>query len=108
MARRNLYRGQPTTTAAAVYTSSNIYTTITAASACNTTASAVEIDIWRVPNGGTASDANKIYEDLSVPPNGQLGLQLLIQKTLAKDEELHVQAGTGAAVTLDIDGDQHS
>lgn len=105
MARDQLYRGQPGTSSAAAYTSTNQRTTITAASVCNPTASAAELSVWRVPNGGSAVDANKIYDALSVPANSQVGLPLLVAKTMAKDEELHLMSSTASALTVDVDGD---
>lgn len=103
--RKQIYQGQPAATSANAYTSAAGVTTITAAVAFNGTAGADTFSAWIVPQGGSATDANKIYELLSVGAGATVGLPFLVGQTLEVGQELHVAAGTAATVTVTISGD---
>lgn len=105
MSKRKLYTGQPGTSSAAAYTSTNVYTSIYAATVTNPTAGAVTLDVWLVPDGASATDANKIYDGLSVGANSQAGLQFLINQTLDKGAAIHLAASAGTSLTVHISGD---
>lgn len=105
MARRQLYLGQPTGSAAAVYTSTNQLTTVTAATVFNGTAGAVTLDLWTVPDGDTAADDTKLYEALSVAAGETKGLPFLVGHTLGRGESIFAQASAGASLTVRISGD---
>ena len=57
-----------TTSAETIYTSTND-TAITHLAICNTSASAVTIDLNVVPNGGTVADTNLMLSSLSIAAN---------------------------------------
>lgn len=106
MAYRPLYHGQPSDTAAAVYTSTNVYTTITAFTVVNTTASAVTLTAWIVPSAGSRTDANLLLNAMSVPADEDgLGIDVPVVHTLDKDAELHLEASAATALTVCISGD---
>jgi len=105
MAKRKLYTGQPGDTSAAAYTSTNVYTSIFAATVTNPTGSAETLDVWLVPSGGSATDSTKIYDGFSVGANGQAGLQYLINQTLEPGDAIHMAAGTASTLTVHISGD---
>jgi len=105
MARRRLYLGQPTDSSAAVYTATNAYVTVTAATVFNGTAGAVTLDLWTVPDSDTAADDTKIYEGFSVAAGETKGLPFLVGHTLDRDESIHAQAGAASSLTLRISGD---
>jgi len=105
MAKQQLYLGQPTDTAVAVYTSSNATTSVFSATVCNSTVTADDLDVYLVPDGGAASAANQIYDALSVAANTTMGLQALINVTIPKGASLQMKAATSATLTVQISGD---
>lgn len=108
MSRHNLYRGQPGASSAAAYTSTNIKTTLTAATVTNPTAGAVTLDVWLVPSGGSANDASKVYNGLSVAAGDHVGLPLLVAQTLDEGEAVHMSASSATSLTVHLSGDKHS
>lgn len=108
MSKRNLYLGQPGATSAAVYTSGNTYTSIFAATVCNPTGGAVTLDVWLVATGGSVADASKLYDAVSIGAGETKGLQALINLTMDKDSEIHMQASAATSLTVSLSGDQHS
>lgn len=106
MARRQLYHGQPSNTSAAVYTATNVYTTITAATVFNGSGGAVTLDVWVVATGGSVADSNKIYKGLSVADGETKGLQFLVAHTMDKNDELHMQASAATSLTVLVSGDE--
>lgn len=108
MARRKRYQGQPTASAALAFTSDNIFTTITAATVFNGSGAAETLDAWLVPSGGSATDATKIYEGLSVADGETKGLQYLVGHTMEIGESLFLSASTTTTLTVRVSGDQHS
>jgi len=105
MAKRKLYVGQPGTSSAAVYTATNVYASVFAATITNVSAGAETFDVWLVPNGGSATDGNKVYDGVSVASGETLGLQFLINQTLEPGGSIHMAASAGSALTVHISGD---
>jgi hypothetical protein len=107
MSRRSLYAGQPSDALATIYTSDNVYTTITAATAFNGSGGAETVDIHIVASGGTATDANKVYEALSLADGETKGLQFLVGHTLGRGDTIRAVASTADTVALRLSGDIH-
>lgn len=107
MAYRNIYHGQPSDSSAAVYTSTNKYTTITAFSVVNTTGGAVTLTAWIVDSGVAVADASLLFEAESIPANDQLGIDLAVVQTMEKNQELHLVASAAASLTVRVSGDVH-
>ncbi|MCA0846119.1 hypothetical protein [Salipiger thiooxidans] len=107
MSRRSLYVGQPTDAAAAVYTSTNTYTTITAATAFNGSGGAVTLDVYVVPSGDSAGDDNKVYEGLSLADGASVGLQYLVGQTLEPGDTVQAAASTTTTISMRLSGDIH-
>lgn len=107
MSRRSLYAAQPTASVAAVYTSTNTHTTITAATAFNGSGGAETLDIHVVASGDTAGDHNKVYEGLSVADGATVGLQFLVGHTLGPGDTIQAASSTTTTIALRISGDVH-
>lgn len=108
MSYRQLYQGEPAASSAAVYTSTNTCTTITAFSVVNTTGSAVTLDAWIVESGGSVADSKRILNGYSVAANeAGAGIEAPTVQTMPKNSELHLQASSGSALTVTISGDLH-
>ena len=105
MAKRKLYVGQPGTSSAAVYTSDNAYTSIFAATVTDVTVGAETLDVWLVPNGGSATDANKIYDAISIGAGDTVGLQFLINQTIEPGGSIHMAASAATSLTVHLSGD---
>ena len=105
MAVQKLCRVELSASAAQMYASTNQLTQITAASASNKTASAVEVSVYIVDDGGSTSDANAlIVESLSIPGNSAVGIPELVGQALAKNESIHASASSANAITLFMSG----
>lgn len=99
----SLYQGQvpaaTTTLATAVQDG-----VIDAVTATNVTASSVNLQVWLSPSGAAASDANKVYDSVAVPPNSQISLGLLVNHAFPDGAILYAEAETATAVTLTVSG----
>lgn len=107
MARKRLYFGQP----AAAGTSSTIVATsntfqVHAATVCNPTGASKTLSVYVMDSAGTASDANQVYDAISVGANDQAGLGLLINHVLLAGEVVHLVSETDDTLTVCISGDQ--
>ena len=107
MAYRVLYHGQPSDSSAAVYSSDNTFTTITAFTVVNTTASPVTLTAWITDDGVAVADASLIFEALSIPANDQIGIDVAVVHTMGRGQELHLQASAATSLTVRISGDVH-
>lgn len=88
-----------TTSGTDAYTSSG-NTAITWASLCNYTASAVAVDIHVVPNGGSATDLNKIVHELDIAATDTYQIYAGGEKLLLENGDiLHVVANTNSSIT---------
>jgi hypothetical protein len=105
MAKKALYVGQPGTSAAAIYTSSSITTSVFQASVCNPGGTARTFDLWSVPNGGTAADGNALYKEKSIAAGETVALSAIINLTLDSGESLQALASAANSLTFRISGD---
>lgn len=95
---------QAPTAAAAAFTAAAT-TVIDAAMVHNPTGATDTLSVWIVPTGGSASDANAAYTDLSVSSGETISLSPLVNQVIPKDAELHLMAGTSAtALTVTVAG----
>ena len=88
---------------AAVYTAS-IDTVIDQAVVCNTTAGGVALSVWLAPTGAASGDANKIYDALTVAPNSQVQLALLVNLAIPKTGKLYLLAAAATSLTVTVAG----
>ena len=90
----------PQDTASAVYTSSG-NTAISNIYFCNYSGAAVTIDVYIVPDSGTAADTNRIYKSLSIPAADTF---VMDQEKLVfgNGEMLQVSCSAATAVTATI------
>lgn len=106
MARERRYTGQPSNSAAAIITASKPET-IAAATVSNPTGGAVTLTLWIVPSGGSASDANILYDEHSVATTTEpVGLSGLVGQTLNSGDALHAVASAATSLTLHISVDR--
>lgn len=94
-------------TYAAQYTGvANTFTTISAATLNNTSASPVAVSISLVPAGGTQSASNEVVSSLVIPAAGAAPTQLpgLVGQHLAGAGMLQMKAATAAVITAQISG----
>jgi hypothetical protein len=103
MSKINIYSGQAPNAVAAAYTAT-IDTTIDAASVCNTTAGGVTLSVWLAPTGAASGNANKVYDALTVAPNSQAQLSLLINQAVPNGGKLYLEASAATSLTVTIAG----
>lgn len=101
----SLYVGQPTGTAAAIYTSSGVTTTLSAATAFNGSGGPETLDVWLVPSGDSETDANKLYEGLSVADGATVDLASLVGHALNPGDAVYAMSSTAATISLRLTGD---
>ena len=95
-----LAQAQLTTSTAAIYTSTG-NTATTVIFFCNTSASAVTVDVYAVPNAGAASATTQLISELSI--NGKDTYMLNLEKiVLANGDSIHAIASAGTAVTATV------
>jgi hypothetical protein len=95
-----LAQAQLTTSTAAIYTSTG-NTATTVIFFCNTSASAVTVDVYAVPNAGAASATTQLISELSI--NGKDTYMLNLEKiVLANGDSIHAKASAGTAVTATV------
>jgi|TARA_Y100000310_G_scaffold43983_1_gene40915 hypothetical protein len=106
---KNLYRGQPGTSIATLYTVTNTtdyHTIVKNIIICNTTDTAATLDMYTVASAGTAAAANQIFSDFTVEGDETVSIDLSL--VLAQNETLQALQGTSAALTLTISGVEHT
>lgn len=92
-------------TSTLIYTApSNTTVVIKSASICETTNAAITVDMWIVESGGSAADANLLYNDLAVSAKATIDLSSLVNKVLQAGDMIYAQASTASALTLHISG----
>lgn len=99
-----LYRGQPGTTATALYTvadTSGKYALVKSIVIHNPTASAVGLALHSVASGDSAEDANKFF-DAEIASGDTVMIEGVF--VLGQDETLNAIAGTADAVTVVVSG----
>lgn len=95
-----LAQAQLTTSTAAVYTSTGNSAT-TVIFFCNTSASAVTVDCYAVPNAGSAADTTQLIKAVNI--NAADTYILNLEKiVLANGDSIHAKASAGTAVTATV------
>jgi hypothetical protein len=98
---KTLYQGVLTGTAAAVYSpGAALQSAIHAANAWNPTAAAVTLNLYIVPNGGTAADTTRVVQ-VSVPAGKYLPIADIVNHKVANPSALYAD---GVGLTLTISG----
>lgn len=100
----SLYVGQPTATAAAIYTSTSVTTTLSAATAFNGSGGPETLDVWLVPSGDSETDANKLYEGLSVADGATVDLTALVGHALNPGDAVYAMSSTAATISVRLTG----
>ena len=96
---------QLTTSAASYYTvPANTYTTISACSLCNSTASAYYATIYLVPNGGTAGLSNVVLSKRVIAAGETFNASPVIGQTIPAGATIQALAESGLAITLVASG----
>ena len=103
MSKVGYFQGQVPNTATELFSATRVGA-IHAAAVCNTSASAVTLQVWLAYDGGAAADGNKVYDALSVDANSQVSLALLINQALKAGTKVYAQASAATALTLTIAG----
>lgn len=100
---RSLVAGSTLTGAAASYYTvpAGTKAVIKSATVCNTTAGAVNLTLYLVPNGGTAGASNTVVNARSIAANASDNCAELINKVL--EAGASIQA-VGASLTLVVSG----
>ena len=90
----------PLTTPSAIYTSTN-NTAVTNVYFCNYGGSSVTVDVYLVPNGGSAANTNIIYKTISIPAANTfvMDTEKLI---LGNGDSLQASASAATSVTATI------
>lgn len=96
---KTLYQGVLTGTPAAVYSpGAALQGAIHAASIWNPTAGALQLDVYLVPNGGSAADATRIAK-VSVPATTAVPVSDIINHKVVNPSALYA-AGNGMTLTI--------
>ncbi len=91
-------------TPATVYTAGESTSArIDACSICNNGPDEETVTIW-APVGGSASDANIIVRDFSIPGNGEKEVTHLLRQVVEAAGTVVAQASTGGVLTLTMSG----
>lgn len=102
-----LYRGQPGTTVATVYTApASTDVKLTAITLCNTTVTAATVTLHVVPSGGAAGVTNQLLAAMSVPGNGTVVIDTSV--FMAPGDFLAALQGTASAVTVMVSGETYA
>jgi len=97
-----LASGAATTSVSTVYTAQAFSPThINTINICNTSSSTATVSVYLVPYGGTASAANAVFYNVSVPPNTTVLWEAVL--ILSANGTIQVSAST-TAVTIMIAG----
>jgi hypothetical protein len=95
-----LAQAQLTTSAAAVYTSSGTSAT-TVIFFCNTSVSAVTLDVYAVPNAGAASATTQLISEVSI--NAKDTYILNLEKiVLANGDSIQAKASAGTSISATV------
>jgi hypothetical protein len=106
---KNLYRGQPATSIATLYTVTNTndyYTIVKNIIVCNTTNTTATFDLHTVATGGTAAATNQVFSDFAV--QGDETVSIDVSLVLAKNETVQALQVTSGALTLTVSGVEYT
>ena len=70
---------------------------------CNTTANDVTIELWNVPNGGSAADGNKLMGGVTIPAGDFIQVSTYLPMETAGDT-LQAKGSTNVALTVNLYG----
>ena len=90
------------------YTATNVKTRIDALSLTNTAATAINVTIYLVPSGGSASDSNIVLDARSVPAGGTYIPPGVIGQWIEAGGTLRAFASSATSVTLVASGVEYS
>lgn len=94
-------------TSTLMYTApSNTTVVVKSATVCETTDAAITLDLWIVESGGSAADANLLYNDLAVSAKATVDLSSLVNKVLQAGDMIYAQASTASALSLHLSGSE--
>lgn len=92
---------QLTTSAATYYTTpTNVTTTISALSLCNTTAGAVTATVHLVPSGGSASATNMILSARTLAAGESFSVPYAIGQSMAQGGTIQALASANTSISL--------
>jgi hypothetical protein len=94
------------TPAASIYTNSKASVRIDKVTVCNSDASARTIDIWFLPTGQSATQANHVESAKSIAANTTVELPELQGQVLAKGTAIQVQASSPNVLSIIVSGTQ--
>ena len=69
----------------------------------NTTASDVTIELWNVPNSGSAADGNKLMDGVTIPANDFMQVSTYLAMETAGDT-IQAKGSTNVALTINLYG----
>lgn len=96
---------QLTTSAATYYTApTNTYTTISACSLCNSTATARYATVYLVPNGGSAGVTNIVLSQRVIAAGETYNVSAVIGQTIPPGATLQALAEANTAITIVASG----
>lgn len=70
---------------------------------CNTTTSDVTLELWNVPNGDSAADANKLMDGVTIPASDFIQVITYLPLETAGDT-IQATGSTNNALTINIYG----
>lgn len=70
---------------------------------CNTTASDVTLELWNVPNGSSAADANKLMDGVTIPASDFVQIYTYLPMETAGDT-IQAKGSTNNALTINLYG----
>jgi len=91
---------QLTTSPTTIYTFPNVPTRIGKLTACNTSGSAVTINIYLVPQGQSAGAGTIIISALSIPAGESVDLTTVEDHVISANWSIQASASTGGAITI--------
>lgn len=97
-----LYRGQPGTTVATVYTSTGLHTIIKQVVVANVTSSAAQLQLFNVATGGSAGVTNALIYNVSFP--GASVTTFDLSQVMNSGDFIAALQGTSAALTVHVSG----
>lgn len=95
---------QLTTSATTIYTATNVRAQVHAATFVNTTAGAITVTIYLVPNGGSAGAANTLLSARSLAAGESYKVIELIGQWLSAGDTIQALASAATSISVMIGG----
>jgi len=70
---------------------------------CNTTTSDVTLELWNVPNSGSAADGNKLMDGVTIPASDFIVVHTYLPMETAGDT-IQAKGSTNVALTVNLYG----